>query len=204
MQTAPWNVEECRLCALEWHFLSSRRSDLAVPDAFSSRLDLLFSPRSILCETLSRETAEKRSLANVNFLPCVNHRRHRLTRVFIFLTTGTKLRRPFRSRFRHHGGFLLLCGEQKQRRQVGRDDVVRLLVEPEEVHSGDEDGLRWLEETARQSRFDRVLERKHQVTVNVFSNTHLISYTNTCSSPNINETAQKCNSLLSLSLSLSS
>ena len=70
-----------------------------------------------------------------------------------------------------------------------RRDVVRLLVEPEEVHSGDEDGLRWLEETARQSRFDRVLERKHQVTENVFFNTHLISYTNTCSSPNnINQT----------------
>lgn len=84
MQTAPWNVEECRLCALEWHFMSSRRSDLAVPDAFSSRLDLLFSPRSILCETLSRETAEKGALANANFLPCVNHPRHRLTRVFVF------------------------------------------------------------------------------------------------------------------------
>merc|ERR1712216_246281 len=63
--------------------------------------------------------------------------------------TGTKLRRPFRSRFRHHGRFLLLRGEQKQRRQVGRDDVVRLLVEPEEVHSRDEDGFRRLEETAR-------------------------------------------------------
>jgi len=32
---------------------------------------------------------------------------------------------------------------------VGRDDVVRLLVEPEEVHSRDEDGFRRLEETAR-------------------------------------------------------
>ena len=82
---------------------------------------------------------------------------------------------------------------------MGRDDVVRLLVEPEEVHSGDEDGLRWLEETARQSRFDRVLERKHQVTENVFFNTHLISYTNTCSSPKYkpNQT-QKCATLSSL------
>ena len=114
----------------------------------------------------------------------------------LFLSTGTKLRRPFRSRFRHHGRFRLLRGEQKQRRQVGRDDVVRLLVEPEEVHSGDEDGLRWLEETARQSRFDRVLERKHQVTVNVLFNTHLISYTNTCSSPNTNQTTRNCISLL--------
>lgn len=78
-------------------------------------------------------------------------------------TTGTKLRRPFRSRFRHHGRFLLLRGEQKQRRQVGRDDVVRLLVEPEEVHSRDEDGFRRLEETARQSRSDCVFERQHQV-----------------------------------------
>ena len=75
------------------------------------------------------------------------------TRFTLFTTdlkpTGTKLRRPFRSRFRHHGRFLLLRGEQKQRRQVGRDDVVRLLVEPEEVHSRDEDGFRRLEETAR-------------------------------------------------------
>jgi cytochrome c len=63
VQTAPWNVEECRLCALEWHFLSSRRSDLAVPDAFSSRLDLLFSPRSILCETLSRERESREARA---------------------------------------------------------------------------------------------------------------------------------------------
>jgi len=46
---------------------------------------------------------------------------------------------------------------------VGRDDVVRLLVEPEEVHSRDEDGFRRLEETARQSRSDRVFERQHQV-----------------------------------------
>ena len=46
---------------------------------------------------------------------------------------------------------------------MGRDDVVRLLVEPEEVHSRDEDGFRRLEETARQSRSDRVFERQHQV-----------------------------------------
>ena len=48
---------------------------------------------------------------------------------------------------------------------MGRDDVVRLLVEPEEVHSRDEDGFRRLEETARQSRSDRVFERQHQVNV---------------------------------------
>ncbi len=77
--------------------------------------------------------------------------------------TGTKLRRPFRSRFRDYRRFLLLCGEQKQRRQVGRVDIVRLLVEPEEVHSRNEDGLCGVEEAARQSGFDRVFERVHEI-----------------------------------------
>jgi len=46
---------------------------------------------------------------------------------------------------------------------VGRVDVVRLLVEPEEVHSRNEDGLCGVEEAARQSGFDRVFERVHEI-----------------------------------------
>ena len=46
---------------------------------------------------------------------------------------------------------------------MGRVDVVRLLVEPEEVHSRNEDGLCGVEEAARQSGFDRVFERVHEI-----------------------------------------
>ena len=46
-----------------------------------------------------------------------------------------------------------------------REHPVRLPVEPEEVHSGHEDGLRRSEEAGRPRGFDRVPEGEHQVGV---------------------------------------
>jgi hypothetical protein len=46
---------------------------------------------------------------------------------------------------------------------MGRNDSVRLSLEPEEVHTGDEDGLRWIEETGRSRGFDLLFERCNEV-----------------------------------------
>jgi hypothetical protein len=72
---------------------------------------------------------------------------------------GPQPGRPFRPRQRHNGGVRVQRREQKQRRQVGNRHPLRLPVEPEEVHPGNEDGFRGAEKTAGQGRPHRVPRR---------------------------------------------
>ena len=107
----------------------------------------------------SRREGRRRRAARVN-------RDDRLTpRRTLDRSIGSEPRRLVRPRLRHHGGFLVQRGEQEQGRHMEREHPVRLPVEPEEVHSGHEDGLRRSEEAGRPRGFDRVPEGEHQVGV---------------------------------------
>ena len=86
-----------------------------------------------------------------------------LTPIARLANVGPEPRRFVRTRLRHHGGFLVLGGEQEQGRDVERRHAVRLPVEPEKVHPGHEDGLRRSQEAGRSRRLDRVPQGEHQV-----------------------------------------
>lgn len=86
-----------------------------------------------------------------------------LTPIARLANAGPEPRWFVRTRLRHHGGFLVLGGEQEQGRDVERRHPVRLPVEPEKVHPGHEDGLRRSQEAGRSRRLDRVPQGEHQV-----------------------------------------
>ena len=86
-----------------------------------------------------------------------------LTPIARLANAGPEPRWFVRTRLRHHGGFLVLGGEQEQGCDVERRHAVRLPVEPEKVHPGYKDGVRGSQEAGRPRGFDRLPQGRDQV-----------------------------------------